>query len=241
MGKIPWRRAWQPTPAFLPGESHGQRSLRATVLGVAKSQAWLSGLAHTHPYLVLKNKGIWKIHVENHPVCESLEYLYPQRNGIPSIHRKLCPLRPRWPHSVPLCKGKGTGLRESKIPSLSDNNCSMIAFPKIYGDFIWLWNPKHCMFHFVHHQSARLEMVDRWCSGCRVVWGLPSAQWGVRKLYSFLLDTYWIRGKAGNLGPQFPVVLSPLCQVAEKVGHIQNSPLAMWCQVTDRALIPAVR
>ena len=24
---IPWRRAWQPTPVFLPGESHGQRSL----------------------------------------------------------------------------------------------------------------------------------------------------------------------------------------------------------------------
>ena len=25
--KIPWRREWQPTPAFLPGEFHGQRSL----------------------------------------------------------------------------------------------------------------------------------------------------------------------------------------------------------------------
>ena len=25
--KIPWRRKWQPTPVFLPGESHGQRSL----------------------------------------------------------------------------------------------------------------------------------------------------------------------------------------------------------------------
>ena len=25
--KIPWKRAWQPTPVFLPGESHGQRSL----------------------------------------------------------------------------------------------------------------------------------------------------------------------------------------------------------------------
>ena len=25
--KIPWRRIWQPTPVFLPGESHGQRSL----------------------------------------------------------------------------------------------------------------------------------------------------------------------------------------------------------------------
>ena len=27
VGKIPWRRAWQPTPVFLPGESHEQRSL----------------------------------------------------------------------------------------------------------------------------------------------------------------------------------------------------------------------
>ena len=27
VGKIPWRRARQPTPVFLPGESHGQRSL----------------------------------------------------------------------------------------------------------------------------------------------------------------------------------------------------------------------
>ena len=27
IGKMPWRRAWQPTPVFLPGKSHGQRSL----------------------------------------------------------------------------------------------------------------------------------------------------------------------------------------------------------------------
>ena len=27
VGKIPWRRKWQPTPVFLPGGSHGQRSL----------------------------------------------------------------------------------------------------------------------------------------------------------------------------------------------------------------------
>ena len=27
VGRIPWRRAWQPTPVVLPGESHGQRSL----------------------------------------------------------------------------------------------------------------------------------------------------------------------------------------------------------------------
>ena len=27
VGKIPWRRKWQATPVFLPGKSHGQRSL----------------------------------------------------------------------------------------------------------------------------------------------------------------------------------------------------------------------
>ena len=27
VGKIPWRRQWQPTPVFLPGKSHGWRSL----------------------------------------------------------------------------------------------------------------------------------------------------------------------------------------------------------------------
>ena len=36
VGKIPWRRAWQSAPVFLPGESHGQRSL-ATVHKVTES------------------------------------------------------------------------------------------------------------------------------------------------------------------------------------------------------------
>ena len=26
-GEDPWRRAWQPTPMFLPGKSHGRRGL----------------------------------------------------------------------------------------------------------------------------------------------------------------------------------------------------------------------
>ena len=41
VGKIPWRRAWQPTPVFLPGESHGQRSQWARANKVAKSQTRL--------------------------------------------------------------------------------------------------------------------------------------------------------------------------------------------------------
>ena len=31
--KIPWRRKWQPTSIFLPGEFHGQRSLAGSSMG----------------------------------------------------------------------------------------------------------------------------------------------------------------------------------------------------------------
>ena len=41
--KLPWRRARQLTPGFLPGESHGQKSLAAAVPGVTKSQTRLKG------------------------------------------------------------------------------------------------------------------------------------------------------------------------------------------------------
>ena len=30
-GRPPWRREWQPTPVFFPGESHGQRSLMGCI------------------------------------------------------------------------------------------------------------------------------------------------------------------------------------------------------------------
>ena len=43
--KIPWRRAWLPTPVFLPGKSHGQRSLAGCSHRVAKIRIplkWLS-------------------------------------------------------------------------------------------------------------------------------------------------------------------------------------------------------
>ena len=49
--KISWRRARQQTPVFLPGESHGQRSLWATVHGVGKSWTRLKQLSlHAHMY-----------------------------------------------------------------------------------------------------------------------------------------------------------------------------------------------
>ena len=45
--KSPWRRAWQPIPVFLLGQSHGQRSLAGYVRRVAQSQTWLKWVSMT--------------------------------------------------------------------------------------------------------------------------------------------------------------------------------------------------
>ena len=48
IGKILWRRAWQPTWVFLPGESHGQRSLEGSSPWGPKEMYRLSDLACMH-------------------------------------------------------------------------------------------------------------------------------------------------------------------------------------------------
>ena len=48
VGKIPWRRAWQPTPVFLPGESHGQRSLAGYSPWGHKESDRTDVTSHTH-------------------------------------------------------------------------------------------------------------------------------------------------------------------------------------------------
>ena len=42
VGKIPWRRKWQPPPGFLPGDSHGQRGLAGCSPWDCKSRTLLS-------------------------------------------------------------------------------------------------------------------------------------------------------------------------------------------------------
>ena len=45
--KIPWRRKWQPTPVFLLGESHGQRSL-AGYSPRGRKESDMTEQLHTH-------------------------------------------------------------------------------------------------------------------------------------------------------------------------------------------------
>ena len=48
IGKIPWRREWPPTPVFLPGEFHGQRSLEGYSPWGHKELDTTEQLTYTH-------------------------------------------------------------------------------------------------------------------------------------------------------------------------------------------------
>ena len=50
VGKIPWRRKWQPTPVFLPGKSHGQWSLGGYSPWGFKESDRTERLTHTHTH-----------------------------------------------------------------------------------------------------------------------------------------------------------------------------------------------
>ena len=48
--KIPWRRKWESTPIFLPGKSHGQRSMAGYSLRVTSAGNNLCVCAHTRAH-----------------------------------------------------------------------------------------------------------------------------------------------------------------------------------------------
>ena len=52
VGKIPWRRKWQPTPVFLPGEFCGQRSLEGYSPGVQEKSDMTEATEQTCIHLV---------------------------------------------------------------------------------------------------------------------------------------------------------------------------------------------
>ena len=47
VGKIPWRKAWQPTPVFLPGKSEEAGGLESTVTKLDQTE----GTQHAHIYI----------------------------------------------------------------------------------------------------------------------------------------------------------------------------------------------
>ena len=57
-GKIPWISKWQPTPAFLPGKSHGLRSLEGySPWGRNESDKTECVHSHTHTHNFVNHLG----------------------------------------------------------------------------------------------------------------------------------------------------------------------------------------
>ena len=106
VGKIPWRRAWQPTPLLLPGESHGQRRVAgytSIVLqrvahewnnfvdkgpssqryGFSSSHVWMWELDHKESW-VPKNWCFWTVVLEKtlqSPLdCKEIKTVNPKGN-----------------------------------------------------------------------------------------------------------------------------------------------------------------
>ena len=81
LGRFPWRRKWQPTPVFLPGESHEQRSLAGYCPWGCKSWTQLSN------YIRMNQVHIWGFPgdsvVRNTPVMQE-----PQRMWVWSLGRE---------------------------------------------------------------------------------------------------------------------------------------------------------
>ena len=63
VGSIPgsgrsWRRAWQPTPVFLPAESHGQRSLASYGLWGCRELDMIEQLTHL---LINRERAVYNV------------------------------------------------------------------------------------------------------------------------------------------------------------------------------------
>ena len=78
-GKIPWRRKWQPTLVFLPGKSHGQRSL----VGYSPC-CCVQSLSHATPWTVAHQDSL------SLTVSQSLLKLMSIESAMPSNHLILC-------------------------------------------------------------------------------------------------------------------------------------------------------
>jgi len=56
LGRFPWRRAWQPTPVFLPEKSHGQRRLVGYSPEGHKQSDTTEATQHAHKILFINDQ-----------------------------------------------------------------------------------------------------------------------------------------------------------------------------------------
>ena len=117
--KIPWSRKWQLVPVFLPGISHGQRSLVGYSPWGHKSQTQLCIWACRHEHLAVLLPGISFPHMSTSLVSTF------------QVFGNMTPLQCQLPRLPPLL---------SKITSCGSN---LYPIPACSSSYLWLW------LHFV--------------------------------------------------------------------------------------------
>ena len=86
-----WRRTWQPTPVFLPGESQGQEAWWAAAYGVAQSQTQLKRLSSSSSsnHLISLSPGSFSFALQR-AGGRSLAHLYVCECAACALQRTLC-------------------------------------------------------------------------------------------------------------------------------------------------------
>ena len=113
VGKIPWRRKWQPTLIFLPGKSHGQRSLVGySPWGHKESDTtYHEHLSHIKPCVILGSI-MWAAHIRVVlAFCNRRTGLVREGDGPETTHQVKT--------LAASCSWKSSGLSPDSFPCLS--------------------------------------------------------------------------------------------------------------------------
>ena len=107
VGKIPWRRKWQPTPVFLPGKSHRQRNLAGyssvrllscvRLFATSGTAARQASLSITNSQSSLKLTSIESVMPSNHLILCCPLLLLPSVFPSIRVFSNELALRIRWP------------------------------------------------------------------------------------------------------------------------------------------------
>ena len=99
-----WRRKWQPTPVFLPGESQGREAWWASVYGVAQSRTRLKRLSSSSSRTSQSSERqqyskivLFPFALQNIPSAQSNHYPYPP-SSLWLISLSLGPAKPPGTH-----------------------------------------------------------------------------------------------------------------------------------------------
>ena len=166
VGKIPWRRKWQPTPAFLPGKFHGQRSLVGyRPWGHKESDMTEQLSTYIHE---ISSQSVFQGHGDN------------GKEGRGFVETSVRP-SPYHPHLRPSFEWDNT----LRCPTLTPNHHPTEDSP--LESLLISWQCQWGRYSYLQLKNKKLKSLERkW-----LVQGALAFQWVVTEAAGLDLDTLW--------------------------------------------------